>query len=84
FDKMDTIRPASARSSIKLCHSTSVPADGLPERKRKRIPAANPLLSMLQNFGLEIDRFGTSTDTRVHKLQNVRGISLHFGIAIGL
>ena len=31
--------------------------------KGKRVPAANLLLSMLQNFGLEIDRFGTSTGT---------------------
>ena len=29
----------------------------------KRIPAANLLLSILQNHGLEIDRFGTSTAT---------------------
>ena len=34
-----------------------------PEEKGKRVPAANLLLSMLQNFGLEIDRFGTSTGT---------------------
>jgi hypothetical protein len=34
-----------------------------PERKGKRVMAANLLLSMLQNFGLEIDRFGTSTGT---------------------
>ncbi len=34
-----------------------------PEDKGKRIPAANLLLAMLQNFGLEIDRFGTSTGT---------------------
>lgn len=34
-----------------------------PEEKGKRLPAANLLLSMLQNFGLEIDRFGTSTGT---------------------
>jgi len=29
----------------------------------KRVPAANLLLSMLQNFGVEADRFGTSTST---------------------
>ncbi|MEC7775348.1 MAG: DUF1552 domain-containing protein [Planctomycetota bacterium] len=34
-----------------------------PDEKGKRVPAANLLLSMLQNFGLEIDRFGTSTGT---------------------
>ncbi|MDC0319072.1 hypothetical protein OAM02_00595 [Verrucomicrobia bacterium] len=34
-----------------------------PEEKSKRIPAANLLLSMAQNFGMEIDRFGTSTGT---------------------
>jgi len=34
-----------------------------PEQKGQRVPAANLLLSMLQNFGLEIDRFGTSTGT---------------------
>ncbi|MEE3199005.1 MAG: DUF1552 domain-containing protein, partial [Planctomycetota bacterium] len=34
-----------------------------PDNKGKRVPAANLLLSMLQNFGLEIDRFGTSTGT---------------------
>ena len=34
-----------------------------PSKKGKRIPACNLLLSMLQNFGLEIDRFGTSTGT---------------------
>lgn len=33
------------------------------DEKGKRTPAANLLLSMLQNFGLEIDRFGTSTGT---------------------
>ena len=36
---------------------------GFPGDKTKRVPAANLLLSMLQNFGLEIDRFGTSTGT---------------------
>ena len=35
----------------------------LPEAKGKRVPAANLLLSILQNHGLEIDRFGTSTGT---------------------
>jgi hypothetical protein len=35
----------------------------LPEKKGKRVPAANLLLSMLQNFGVEEDRFGTSTGT---------------------
>ncbi len=34
-----------------------------PELKGKRLPACNLLLSMLQKFGLEIDRFGTSTGT---------------------
>ncbi len=34
-----------------------------PEEAGKRVPAANLLLSMLQNFGLEIDRFGTSSGT---------------------
>ena len=34
-----------------------------PEEKGKRLPAANLLLSMLQNYGLEIDRFGSSTGT---------------------
>jgi hypothetical protein len=34
-----------------------------PEEKGERVPAANLLLSMLQNFGLEIDQFGTSTGT---------------------
>ncbi|MDA0841866.1 MAG: DUF1552 domain-containing protein [Planctomycetota bacterium] len=34
-----------------------------PSEKGERIPACNLLLSMLQNFGLEIDRFGTSTGT---------------------
>ena len=32
-----------------------------PEEPSKRVPAANLLLSILQNHGLEIDRFGTST-----------------------
>lgn len=32
-----------------------------PEADSQRIPAANLLLSILQNHGLEIDRFGTST-----------------------
>lgn len=34
-----------------------------PAHKGQRVPAANLLLAMLQNFGLEIDRFGTSTGT---------------------
>lgn len=34
-----------------------------PEEPSKRIPAANLLLSILQNHGLEIDRFGTGTGT---------------------
>ena len=35
----------------------------LPEGKTERLPAANLLLSILQNFGVETDRFGTSTGT---------------------
>ncbi len=35
----------------------------LPEEEGKRVKAANLLLSILQNFGLEVDRFGTSTGT---------------------
>lgn len=35
----------------------------LPEGKTKRLPAANLLLSLLQHFGVEADRFGTSTGT---------------------
>jgi len=35
----------------------------LPEGKTERLPAANLLLSVLQNFGVEADRFGTSTGT---------------------
>ena len=34
-----------------------------PEENPRRVPAANLLLSMLQNFGVEADRFGTSTGT---------------------
>ncbi len=34
-----------------------------PEEKGRRVPAANLLLSILKNHGLEIDRFGTSTGT---------------------
>ena len=34
-----------------------------PEADSQRIPAANLLLSILQNSGVEIDRFGTSTGT---------------------
>ena len=33
------------------------------KRTPRRVPAANLLLSMLQNFGVEADRFGTSTGT---------------------
>ena len=32
-------------------------------RNAQRVPAANLLLSMLQNFGVEADRFGTSSGT---------------------
>jgi hypothetical protein len=35
----------------------------LPEGKFERVKACNLLLSILQNFGLEVDRFGTSTGT---------------------
>jgi len=35
----------------------------LPEEDGKRVKAANLLLSILQDFGLEIERFGTSTGT---------------------
>ena len=35
----------------------------LPVKKGQRVKACNLLLSMLQNFGLEVDRFGTSTTT---------------------
>lgn len=34
-----------------------------PAEAARRLPAANLLLSMAQNFGLEIDRFGPSTGT---------------------
>ena len=34
-----------------------------PEPDGQRVPAANLLLSILQNSGLEIDRFGSSTST---------------------
>ncbi len=34
-----------------------------PAEKGHRVKACNLLLSMLQNFGLEVDRFGTSTGT---------------------
>ena len=34
-----------------------------PEEDAQRVPAANLLLSMLQNFGVEADRFGTSSGT---------------------
>ncbi|MDA1236921.1 MAG: DUF1552 domain-containing protein [Acidobacteria bacterium] len=35
----------------------------LPDGKTERLPAANLLLSVLQSFGVETDRFGTSTGT---------------------
>lgn len=35
----------------------------LPEGKTERLPAANLLLSILQSFGVEAERFGTSTGT---------------------
>ena len=35
----------------------------LPEGKTERLPAANLLLSVAQQFGVEVDRFGTSTGT---------------------
>jgi hypothetical protein len=35
----------------------------LPAEKEYRVKACNLLLSMLQNFGVETDRFGTSTGT---------------------
>ena len=35
----------------------------LPVGKTERLPAANLLLSVLQHFGVETDRFGTSTGT---------------------
>lgn len=35
----------------------------LPAESQKRVPAANLLLSILRNHGLELDRFGTSTGT---------------------
>ena len=34
-----------------------------PEEDPRRVPASNLLLSMLQNFGVEADRFGPSTGT---------------------
>ena len=34
-----------------------------PEEKTKRVPLCNLYVSMLQNFGLEIDQFGKSTGT---------------------
>ncbi len=34
-----------------------------PEAKGRRVPAANLLLSILRNYGLEVDRFGTSSGT---------------------
>ena len=35
----------------------------MPAEELHRVKACNLLLSMLQNFGLEVDRFGTSTGT---------------------
>ena len=35
----------------------------LPEDESKRVKAANLLLSILQDFGVEIDQLGTSTGT---------------------
>jgi len=35
----------------------------LPEGRTERLPAANLLLSILHNCGVEVDRFGTSTGT---------------------
>jgi hypothetical protein len=35
----------------------------LPEGKTERLPAANLLLSILQNFGVEAEKFGTSKGT---------------------
>ena len=35
----------------------------MPEGKTERVKACNLLLSILQNFGLEVDQFGTSTGT---------------------
>lgn len=35
----------------------------MPAEQGHRVKACNLLLSMLQNFGLEVDRFGTSTST---------------------
>ena len=34
-----------------------------PEDKKLKVPLCNLLLSMLQNFGIETDQFGTSTGT---------------------
>ncbi len=34
-----------------------------PEEQRRRVPLCNLYLSMLQQFGLEIDRFSASTGT---------------------
>ena len=47
-----------AGGGFKLGEHRVMPAGG-----PYRVKAANLLLSMLQNFGLEIDRFGTSTGT---------------------
>ena len=35
----------------------------MPAKTGHRVKACNLLLSMLQNFGLEVDQFGTSTGT---------------------
>jgi len=35
----------------------------MPEAKAKRVPLCNLFLSLLQNVGIEVDRFGTSTGT---------------------
>ena len=47
-----------AGGGFKLGEHKVMPADD-----HRRVKACNLLLSMLQNFGLEVDRFGTSTGT---------------------
>lgn len=47
-----------AGGGFKLGEHRVMPAEG-----SDRVKACNLLLSMLQNFGLEVDRFGTSTGT---------------------
>ena len=47
----------------------------LPEGKFERVKACNLLLSMLQNFGLEVDRFGTSTGTLTGRVKVGLGFS---------